>query len=355
MRRLALLLLCILLLSSFGAAKAQVSFYQYNHLFMDNTVFSIPALYYSVFEPLTLDTDLFLDQKIERGYLLEGEDYYFGIAFIEEKRLEIGASTLLFVEEYLHSTEHSQDRFPIGLQEQSQSLGAFLVGGELWSHERFNLGLQGGLKLLQGQKFVSRSYEGMVTYDFYAHHLVMDRISSYSQVPKGSQIVEDKMEARGYSFDFSLSFEPAKHFLIQLSGENIYSQIQWKDVFTIKGEYDSQNLKVDEKGFFFYIPIFKPGSSWEYETYYTSLTPEWDLSLEYRDIVELGVFHRHRAYPYFSLRFLARPVHVRAGLFGDLFSLALERKGLRAEVMMDSLSLGEATSIVGRIGWRRSF
>lgn len=346
-----ILLLCL----SFSTVGAEVSLYQYNHLFLENNVFSVPALYEHIFAPLTLDEDLFFHKKIELGFRLEGERYYLGYAFIEEETLEIKASTLQFVDEFLYSREYSQDLFPILLKEMTQSLNAFFVGGEVLSSDTYSMGLTIGMKYLQGEDFTSNRYEGFVICESQSHYLMMDRISSYSRVPKVSQIIDDRMKARGYSLDASLYWYPLEDLKIQLLGENVYSSILWNDVFTIREEYKSKNLTISDKGFFFYIPIFKPGTLWEYDTYYTSLTPEFQLSLAYRDSIELGVFHHQLTYPYFSLRLLPEPVYLRVGLFGDLFSLALGHRGFRVELMTDSFSLTESTSIIGHLGWRHSF
>lgn len=352
LRLFILFLLVILsLLSSPLGAQGGAYYAHYDYLLF-NEVFPVWALQDFFFVPNTLTEDFLLDRKVETGWRLEGESYYLGIIFIEEQQIFIPSSTLIFLEDYFVRKDLRQEVYPARYYEMNQFLSGFVVGRDLYSCEERGLYIGGGVKYLQGDELIWRDYTGFMTHE---NHLSLERASAYSSVAKQSQIVEDRMEARGWSLDVNLSLDLFQHFQLQFTGENLYSRIHWQDVFTVRGSYNTENLRMDESGYFFYVPIFEPGSYWTYATYYSSLIKEYHLSLGYQDWIELGVIHRLSPYPYLRVRLLSGSFNLWAGLLGDLYTVSGEYQGLTWDLASESLQIEESTALVARLGWRFSF
>lgn len=331
------------------------SFSMYHHFHVDNEVFPVLALFNSAFAPENLSQEFSLDFKWERGYQVNYWHYYLGIVFIEEQQVKIPGSTLLFLEEYLYETGHTHESYPVSLKEFSQSVEGFAVGGQIFSSEKWGLDVVTGLKYLQGQEIIKRNYRGQISYHEDTYHLLVENTQVNSHMVRESKILEDTMCSQGFSLDVALSWKPVEDLLVFLTGENFYSHIRWKDVLTIKGTYGTNNLHLDEEGYFFYVPIFQPGSSWTYEQYHTSLCPEYVLALQYKDRVELGVYHRQVLYPYVSFLILSDPIQVRAGLFKEMFMVSGEYRGLTWEFKSPNFNLEKSTTIIGRLGWTFNF
>ena len=322
-------------------------------IFVNNNVFPLLELQEGIISPLRTDRDWFLDYKTEARYLFADEDFYWGYFNISSEKFQACESTISFLDSYFEDKPASgeMDEYGIDFSHWRQSLEGVILGATVWRRKEPNLSLNVGAKILKGQELRLESYRGTGWFDDEGFAVNLQLDGAYSRLSQETEMVDLDFRGQGYSLDYSLVWQLDKETYMQLEVENAFSRIRWYDVYTREGEYETDNLKMDKDGKYYFEPVFTGG--WSYRNFKSRLIPEYDLHL-IKGPVKLGLFYRDRGYPYLEYSLTEEPATLEAGLMRNLFTLSFSYRGLTSQIT-GSIYPAIFTGLAAQIGLEIEF
>lgn len=295
-----------------------IDFSYQNKFFFENNLYSINDLLRNdIFYPLNLNDDgrLIIDEE-QRWTIKIDNNIYFGYIKESDSKYRADDDTIFFLTNQKENLE--KEEYTIDFYSVSQSLEGIFIGGRVWQNDKMGLNVNLEGKYLVGKELIERNYQGSSVKQNGEYYLSGLRDGLYSNIGQQTEMHDVNFHSQGYSLGYNISWQIDDNSCFLFIADNVFSRINWYDVYTIVGKFDTNNLVLGEDGYYKYVSFFT--GKFSYDDYVTTLTPEYDLSYK-NNRSELGVFYRNKIYPYFNYLIIDKSFKLKTGFFSDMISL----------------------------------
>ncbi len=273
-----MIILVVLISGDTVAQQNQLEFSCEQEYLFDSNVYSAFRLLENNFTPLCSDLDGELNLNIEKRYLFRYKSIWMGYLEAEEQQLALNSDTVALLSKPIATDGPGLKKYNVNLKNMEQKVTGIYFGGNVWENSKRNLSLRLYGKLLNGLELNNREYLGEVIEDDGKLKMTGSRMVIFSEIGKNLTVQDITTYSTGYSTGIDLKWRVNNKAELLLNIDNLYSRIYWYNVYTEGGNYQTDNIIINEDGYFEYATTYQ--GAYDFKDYVTTLTPEYELSFE---------------------------------------------------------------------------
>lgn len=322
------IIVILLVMSSFSASAQGINFRTNTRILLWNNGFNFQDIVaYQRGKRFNFDKDrlkmeAFLDQEI---FLANPAGVRLGFFYTREAFIDADGETVNYYLDGLYD-DYNQNQYELDANLRDRSAYGLFLGDRIYTDEEEKLELFLRAKYIFGGGYHYNQMDGKLTGGLFFPVYSGERF----------QINTDKKHGKtqGFSFDMEGKWDVLQGSEVVLKGENIYSWIVWKNVYTRsmygeEGEHYTSN----------YTGKFEP--------YY---------SLKFNhELFTLGVDHRKRFYPLGMINIKQDEQRVSFGRYGPLYTAELKTDSLFINLKSDQINLPDAYDLSVELGMNFAF
>ncbi|MFW5971973.1 MAG: hypothetical protein ACOCRL_00675 [Bacillota bacterium] len=337
----------------------RIFIYYINEVYLENNLYSISNLLDSEFlspEDTNRDEDLFMTAK--KTTFVNSGNISIGYIDFGHNEASISRDMIKILDSYSNNYNDlkPEKEYDVKLKTLTQSVNGVFMGTKVIENEKSNFNLDLIFNFLVGRKLKTRDYSGIIRYD--QEELIMKGKNKGIYSAVGQQMERNnKFKSYGYSLGGQFYWRIGEDKSVKFTVKNLLNQLIWKDVYTMEGEYDSDNVKVNEEGYLEYVSSFT--GRYYFRDYITRLPIEYNLEYKHSAFTA-GLYYNFKYYPYvyyniYEGKFMAEPLQINVGILRDKYGLSLSHPLIDLELMTNNINIYKATSIKGKIGLKYLF
>ena len=343
-------LIFIILLGFIFCIGINVSSNEFNYSFdikIDSNAFSIYKLYNEDFlsPNIIMNENIHLNWEHKYDIVLSGSpDLYFGYFKRYEREVRAGKDVIRFIDDY--NNNELKDNYKVKFETWSQLLDGIYIGTELYRNIDYGVSIDFYGKLLRGLNLERSYYSGNIYLENEDIEIKALRNSIYSFVGEDTKLYDVNFYSQGYSFDINILWEIDDKQSLALDIKDLYSRLYWYDVYTKVGEYDTDNIEIEDDHLK-YVPSFQ--GKFYYDDYLSYLTPDIDLSYKGYDF-EMGVNYQYSIKPYLNFEVINNdPFSLYMGFYGDQYTTNIKYSAVDIVLITDDFDFKSSKSIMGKM------
>ncbi len=322
---------------------AGVDFYYENNIYINNDVFYINDLFNQKLSGSYIENrDLDFIYNNEERYLFYIDDIKFTIGYF--KRLD----ERVFVNKELIELIKKDDKLgssQINLKRSRLNYEGIIVQKELFSNNKVKLKIIG--ELINGKDIDERYYMGDVLYKDNNYTFSGKNQELNSNISKQTTMNDVNFSSTGYSLGCNVIYKINDYLDLKFSGQDLINMIKWKDVYIMEGNFDSDNININDNGYLEYDSIFN--YNYRYTDYITRFKPQYNLSLNAKK-GSIGFQYKYKLYPYFEYDLVnsyvfSKPIIVKIGIIDDYYIFRLSYWNFNIDMMTKNLNINKSTGV----------
>ena len=200
--------------------------------------------------------------------------------------------------------------------------------------KRENLVVTVSGEYLEGKELTKRKYEAQAVKGKDRYYMTGKRSGIYSNLTNQTEMYDVHLKSKGYSLGCDLLYYLSPDVKFEIKADNLYSRINWEDVYTDYYDYD-QGI-----------------GRFSYKNYTTRLIPKYNISIN-NNRYGLGVYIFSDISSYIKYHLPKNNIRISYYLDNHL-DLSFQYKGFEVEIISDC-DLFSSKSILANVNYGYQF